>query len=165
LPRDPEGTTDRVQGGVLRVGIMHEPPWTVFSDSGESFSGIEVTLVERLAGELDARIQWRPAGESQLMELLKNFEIDLVIGGLVESSAWNKHVGLTRAYIEAPFTVASRAEVSSPLRVAHVLAVPPGKNKWLLTVERFLERNRAEFGRRVQGGWSDNGQGSEGIAQ
>ena len=150
LPRDPEGTTERVDGGVIRVGVMHEPPWAVLGDDGNSVSGIEATLAEQFAAELHARIEWQPAGESRLMALLQDYQLDLVIGGLTESSVWRDHVGLTRPYIQA----ASRSDSTDATRngpgAGHVLAVPPGENRWLLTVEQFLERKRTEASRLLE---------------
>jgi DNA-binding IclR family transcriptional regulator len=50
LPRDAEGTLDRVRGGTLRVGVVNHPPWVV--DSGGAVGGVESALVTQLAREL-----------------------------------------------------------------------------------------------------------------
>jgi hypothetical protein len=141
LPRDPEGTLERVRGGVLRVGVMHEPPWTRVGHDGRSFTGIEVGLARELAARFNAKIQWRRGGESRLMEALSNFDLDLVIGGLRESSAWKPHVALTRPYFEI--------NAADGATAAHVLAAPPGENGWLLAIDRFLQQERPQIARRV----------------
>lgn len=96
-PRDPEGTLDRVRGGVLRVGVSESPPWTRVFDDG-SVSGVEAVLVRRLAERLDARVRWRPGSESDLMAALEAGALDLVVGGLGSASPWQQQVALTTPY-------------------------------------------------------------------
>ncbi len=55
LPRDPEGTLNRVRGGRVRVGLVEHPPWVVRRSGGEP-AGVEVELVKptshtRLTGD------------------------------------------------------------------------------------------------------------------
>ncbi|GAA4414063.1 hypothetical protein GCM10023148_09140 [Actinokineospora soli] len=96
-PRDAEGTLDRVRGGVLRVGVVEDPPWTVVSDDG-SVGGAEAELVRRLAERLSARVEWTEGPESTLVGALSHQALDLVIGGLSYSSPWTKDVALTASY-------------------------------------------------------------------
>jgi len=97
LPRDPEGTFDRVRGGTMRVGVVERRPWTTLPASGGA-GGLEGALVAELARELGARIEWVRSSESQLLEALKLRELDIVIGGLTDDSPWAQHVAFT-----APF--------------------------------------------------------------
>ncbi|HEV3473816.1 MAG TPA: transporter substrate-binding domain-containing protein [Actinomycetota bacterium] len=97
LPRDPEGTLQRVRGGTLRVGITEHPPWTIVD--GDEPGGVEVTLVEDLAERLDARISWTFGSEAQLFEALERRELDLVIGGFAADDPWAEIVSLTQPYI------------------------------------------------------------------
>lgn len=55
MPQDPDGTTQRVRGAMLRVGISHNPPWT--DVTGESVSGIEADLCETVTGSLVTAMQ------------------------------------------------------------------------------------------------------------
>ena len=55
-PRDPEGTLDRVRGGVMRVGVTHVDPWVKLD--GGTPSGVEVELLERFARTIDAEVEW-----------------------------------------------------------------------------------------------------------
>src|SRR5438552_192808 len=50
LPRDPEGTLQRVQDHKFRVGLVESPPWVVRT-AGEP-GGVEVELVRQFASEL-----------------------------------------------------------------------------------------------------------------
>lgn len=127
LPRDPEGTLERVRGGTLRVGIARAEPWT--NGSAAAPAGVEIELVRAVAAGLTARVEWVAGGESELIERLEHHELDLVAAGLEETSPWGKRVGLTRPYLRWP---------ENGREVGRVLAVPPGENRFLLEVERRL---------------------------
>ena len=125
LPRDPEHTLERVRGGVLRVGAVHEPPWVRMPHPQGPPAGVEVALVEALAASLDAELRWNYGGEGRLMTALERFELDLVIGGVDGDSPYKDKVGFTRPYYRED-------------EVDHVLAAPPGENAWIMHLEAFL---------------------------
>lgn len=124
-PRDPESTLEHVRGGVLRVGAIHEPPWLVVDDDGGPPRGLEAELAQALAQQLGAELRWHYGGETRLMQELRAFELDLVIGGLTTDSPYATEVGFTR-----PYTSSAEGD--------HVFAAPPGENGWLATLEGFL---------------------------
>jgi hypothetical protein len=66
FPRDVEGTLDRVEGGTMRVGVVHHPPWVDLS--GSAPAGVEVELVERFADEIGTEIEYFEGTESELAE-------------------------------------------------------------------------------------------------
>jgi polar amino acid transport system substrate-binding protein len=132
LPRDPEGTLDRVRGGTLRAGVAINHPWV--TDSAGTYGGIEPALVRALAAELQANIQWVTGGENALMPALHERELDLVVGGLDNQTPWAKQVGVTRPY----------HTVMEPEKHEMVWAVAPGENAWQMRVERFLRAHRAD---------------------
>lgn len=138
LPTDPEGTFDSVKAGTLKVGFIEDSPWVTRSAAAPQ--GIEAELVRRLARQLNVKIEWVSGGDSRLMDALQNFELDLIIGGVLESTAWGTHVGLTRPWYREP-RAQSRPGIARnhTSTVKHVWAVPPGENEWLLEVERFLQ--------------------------
>ena len=127
LPRDADGTLERVRGGELRVGAGEHAPWVITTDRAPA--GIEPELVNRLARQLGAYPTYRRASESELLDALERGQLDLVVGGLLEDSPWRGRVALTRPYF--------RDDTS---RVGHVFATPSGENGWLVYVERFLAR-------------------------
>ena len=96
VPRDSDGTLDRVRHGVVRVGVVNAPPWAV--DSGGVVSGVEPALVTALARDLGARVDWVRRPESELMTALHDRELDLVVGGLTADMPWKSEVAFTRAY-------------------------------------------------------------------
>lgn len=126
-PADPEHTTDRVGGGVMRVGVIHDPPFTSLRDAPQP-RGNEVRMVRALAQSLDARVEWSEGGEDELLDELQHFRLDLVIGGVSPQSPWRKRVALTLPY---------RVRDAHGRQVQRVTAVPPGENHWQMVVERF----------------------------
>jgi ABC-type amino acid transport substrate-binding protein len=127
MPCDPEGTYERVHGGVLRVGISPNGPWT--RSAPERPTGIEVELLEQLARRLNARLEWVDGSETELLEKLEGGSLDVVVGGLKKDTPWSKRVGLTQ-----PFLTLQRDH--------HVMAVRQGENRWLLELDKFLQSHR-----------------------
>jgi polar amino acid transport system substrate-binding protein len=98
-PRDPEETLDRVTGGTMYVGVIEEEPW-VRIDPGEEPQGVEPTLIREFAEELDAEIEWVEGSEAELMEAMRGFQLDVIVGGLTRNSPYSKEVALTRPYVD-----------------------------------------------------------------
>lgn len=138
LPRDPEGTLDRVRGGTLRVGVSAHEPWTKWEGSGSDRrpTGIEVELAERFAEELNAEIEWVRGSESELFTSLEEFHLDLVLGGLTDDTPWSDRIGLSKSFAE---TADGK----------HVLATPLGENAFLLRLDRSLTRQEPTIRRRI----------------
>jgi polar amino acid transport system substrate-binding protein len=103
-PRDAEGTLDRVRGGTLRVGVAVSPPWT--TTDGGTVGGAEVVLVQRLADQLGAEVDWVPGGESELMAALSERAVDLVVAGLDADAPWEQDAALTADYLTTDMVVA-----------------------------------------------------------
>jgi len=130
LPKDPDDTLKRVQGGTLRVGIAEHKPWTW--DSAGAYGGVEADMVRQLARELDAQVAWRSGGESVLLPMLHERKLDLVIAGLDAKTPWSKQVGITRPY----------HTIEDPEKRELVWAVAPGENAFQMRVEHFLRQQR-----------------------
>ena len=110
-PRDPEGTLDRVRGGVMRVGVTHVDPW-VKLDGGEP-SGVEVELLERFAKTLGAEIEWVEGSESDLVDALHGRQLDVVVAGLTRRSEWQRVVALTRPFVTYEVVIAAPDEATA----------------------------------------------------
>lgn len=127
VPADPDGTLDRVTGGVLRVGI------TPFRDrvviDGEP-SGADIRLIEAFAASIDARIDWVEGSEEWLTRALERDRLDLVVGGITEETPWMDRAGMTR-----PYTEVTTGDGST---VGLVMLTPMGENAFLSALERFL---------------------------
>jgi polar amino acid transport system substrate-binding protein len=111
-PRDPEGTLDRVSGGTMRVGVIDHPPWAAWN--GGKPRGVEPRLIREFARELDSEIEWFDGTEEELVEALRGFQLDVVIGGLTRASPAAMHAGLTRPYIDTEIQYAVRPGESLP---------------------------------------------------
>ncbi len=129
IPSDPDGTLDRVRGGVLRVGVSLSAPWTTAGPQSEP-GGIEVDLARAFAGSLGADVEWTVAGEEALVLAMENGDLDLIIGGLTSTSAWGDKIALTAPYR----TVTDERGQEHD----HVMAVPMGENAFLVELESFL---------------------------
>src|SRR5688572_30168297 len=72
LPRDPEGTLDRVRTHALRVGVDVSEPWTAWKGDEPQGRpvGIEPELIERFAAGLDAEVEWVRGSETELLTAL-----------------------------------------------------------------------------------------------
>lgn len=125
-PRDPEGTLERVEGGTMRVGVVENEPWVKLDPSKEP-AGVEPELVRQFAEDLDAEIEWVEGSESELVEAMRGYQIDLLIGGLDRTSLWRREVALTRPYVDTEIE----------------FGVPPGEEVPgdLSGVEVWVERN------------------------
>lgn len=116
IPRDPEGTLERVRGGTLRAGITASAPWTTLEEGRPG--GVEVELVERFAGELGARVEWVDGSEADLMAALEMRELDLVVGGLTADTPWQAKAAITRSYATTRVVVAVPSSQPVPEDIA-----------------------------------------------
>jgi polar amino acid transport system substrate-binding protein len=112
-PRDPDGTLNRAEGGVMRVGVTEADPW-VLLDGDRPVGGAEVELARRFARELGARIEWVQGSEEELVDGAKEGQVDLILGGLTSKSRWKKDVAFTRPYVETRAVVGIPAGESFP---------------------------------------------------
>ena len=104
IPRDPEGTLERVTGGTMRVGVTQAEPWAVLT-AGDPTGGVEVRLVEDFAASIDAEIEWVDGSEEELFGALEVRELDLVIGGITSTNPWSANVTFTHPYLTTFATV------------------------------------------------------------
>lgn len=105
FPRDPMGTLERVQGGEMRVGLTVNEPWTRMDRRP---SGVEVELVEDFAAEVDAETVYVRGTAPELLEAIKQGEVDVMVGGFTTDSPGvreQKEAGVTRAYLATRFVV------------------------------------------------------------
>jgi polar amino acid transport system substrate-binding protein len=79
-PRDPDDTLGAVIArGSVSVAVAEHPPWVSFSDG--SPRGVEVGLIERLAGELGVAVAWLRLPAPLALAALGSGEADLAAGG------------------------------------------------------------------------------------
>ena len=126
IPRDVEGTLDRVRGGVMRAGIAPSDPWTVLGDTP---SGVEVSILQDFAEDLDARIEWVEGSEEELLSALEFGELDVVIGGLTIENPWASLVTFTHPYLTTPAVIGTPRGQPIPEDIAGIeVAVEKGSH-------------------------------------
>ncbi|WP_426002504.1 transporter substrate-binding domain-containing protein [Paenarthrobacter sp. NyZ202] len=133
IPADPDGTLDRVENGILRVGASPNGEWVTLSPSGQP-QGRDVQLISDFAARLGARVEWSTGTEHILAERVEEGELDVMIGGLRKDTPWEKNTGLTRPYAESLDTQGKKHQ--------HVMLVPKGENAFLLKLDTFLKDAR-----------------------
>jgi ABC-type amino acid transport substrate-binding protein len=106
LPRDAANTTERVEGGELRAGAVHDPPWVIVGD-GEP-RGIEPDLVRSFAAAMGSRVRWTVGSEGALVAALEQRALDVVVAGFLSSSPHGRRVGYVTPYVEIDVVVAAR---------------------------------------------------------
>lgn len=117
LPKDPDGTLDRVREGTLRAGLI----------AGEPYQEQDWNRLTRLAARLNARLEIVVGGAHGLVRRLEKGELDLV-ASLPKDTPF-KSPGFTHPVGPPPFEGA----------MPPVWAVPAGENAWLQELNRFLE--------------------------
>ncbi|HEX2087396.1 MAG TPA: transporter substrate-binding domain-containing protein [Solirubrobacteraceae bacterium] len=141
FPRDVEGTLDRVEdGGTLRVGVSEHEPYVVLDHPRPA--GVEVRLLEDFAHRAGGRVRFVRGGEEELVEQLREGELDVVVGGVTKRSPWKKEVAPTRPYATTHERVGGK-EVTDD----HVMLVRNGENALLVRLERYLLEREDEIRR------------------
>jgi hypothetical protein len=121
LPRDPEETTERVGGAVLRVG------WV----AGAEPSPIERAAVAGVAERLDASVEASEGPVHQLVADLQEGKLHLLGGALPEKTPFASEIGLTKPV----GIVTLRGEIQPT-----VMAIRSGENRFLLLVNEAIAK-------------------------
>lgn len=129
IPADPDGTLERVRGDTLRVGVSEHAPWVELGAEGTP-SGTEPALLTEFAEQLDAEIAWTAGSEAALVVALERGDLDVVVGGFLDSTPWVERAAVTRPYTETQ---------SADGTASHVMLTPLGENAFLSELERFLD--------------------------
>jgi len=134
FPKDAEATLQKAEDRqTLRIGIIEHRPWAYRTDSG--FAGLEVEIASDFAKSLGLSPDWQYLPEARAFEKLEQFQLDLVIGGLATENPRGKRVGMTRPYLE----------LGDRKKDQHVLATPPGENRLITSLEKFLKRQAPDI--------------------
>lgn len=127
IPSDPDGVFDRIEGGVLSIGVS--PEHGLIEKGEDGANGPLAELMNDFAVQHDAGIEWVFAGEESLIDALTNLEVFVLLGGFSAESPWSEHAGMTRAYTIS--TDGKEREI--------VLLIPMGQNRLLAELESFLD--------------------------
>lgn len=125
LPKDPDGTLERVSGGALRVGVV---------PGNDRAAAEDRRIVDALAQALRSRPVFQHADAHQLFHELEQGRLDLIVGGLPTNTPFSKNAGLTRK--AGPLMRPGSSQ-------DRVLALPAGENGFLLAVNRAIEQAKS----------------------
>ncbi|HKY83153.1 MAG TPA: hypothetical protein VJM09_16980 [Sphingobium sp.] len=115
LPRDPEGTLNRIESSrTFKVGAIGP-------------AQAAAPLIAALEQRTGARAAIRPMTAEPALQALDDGRIDLVIGPFLRDSPWSTDVAFG-----PPLAVAG----SRDHPIEYKAAVRNGENRWLMTVER-----------------------------
>lgn len=106
IPDDTDGTYEHIENGVLRVGVTEHEPWV--SLENEDPSGVEVGLIRELAAQLHAKVDYTTGSEEELVDALRERDLDVVIGGITDQTAWAKVAAMTKPYLTTHVVVGVR---------------------------------------------------------
>lgn len=121
LPRDPEGSLDRIrQSGLLRVGI-----------AGPSHSAAATRLVAALAAQTGTHPRLRRGSLEPLIADLDADRLDLIIAEMSESSPW-----MTRIAPGPALRVRNIGEE----RLEERALAKNGENRWIVLMETASRR-------------------------
>jgi hypothetical protein len=120
LPRDPDGTLDRVRAQhLVRVGLI--------ADGGDPVGDREsAAFLQRVGAATGARVALRKGASEPLLLDLNAGRLDLVIGTLSPDSPWASEVAILKP-------------IAEPVAPQHLVVTPiarNGENKWIMLLER-----------------------------
>ena len=144
-PRDSKGGLERIRGeGVVRVGVVENPPWVRLE--GGRPSGLEPELIQRWAAGLGARPAYRAGDLDELAEALHRREITVLAAGLERKTPYKKKLALTEAYLKIE---------ENGRKTQRALAVTQGESAVLFSLDRFLgAQDEAQLRARLRAGAS-----------
>lgn len=117
-PKDPDSSLRKAKQSGLRVGAIHSPPWVEVRQG--SVTGREAEIVEGFAKSIGSHVEWMTGGESEILPILEQKELQIVIGGLSKETPWRKRVGLTNPYKKESVVVCSTDSTPVPKRIEHL---------------------------------------------
>ncbi|MDT0644071.1 transporter substrate-binding domain-containing protein [Zunongwangia sp. F363] len=118
-PKDPHHSFEKAKENRLRVGAIVNPPFVTREDG--SIGGSEIKIIKDFAKGENLKLKIEEGSESDLVEKLEKYEVDIIAGGFDKKSIWKKKAGLTTPYDKK-----------------HVFFIPKGENRLLQQLESFI---------------------------
>ncbi len=115
-----------MEGGELNIGLSESPPWVIDTDQGPA--GLEVEIIQALAENMGATINWHWGSEGNLLAALSQYQLDLVIGGLTQDSNVSALAAPTKAYYQSHYSVGVPEGSSLPSNLEGIEVVIPAVN-------------------------------------
>lgn len=128
--------------GTLRVCTINYTPWNIFNPTDNSWTGINVEIVEELAASLEVKIEWVDSAWSTLIQNIKTDKCDLGSAALWTSGARAQNVSFTRPvggdgstlFVPADAAIASYDDID---KAGNIITVMSGSADEKLAKEKF----------------------------
>lgn len=99
FPKDNAETLKQLRAGrEMKVGVAHNPPWTVVADG--RIDGVEPALVTRWAQSLGTKARVVTGPSDALVEALYKRELDVLVMGLTDATPHSGKLALSQPYLE-----------------------------------------------------------------
>ncbi len=119
FPADMHGTSQKVSGSVLVVGIL----------GADTAGPRETEIINRIAQHFDARLMWVSGESHRLVSDLESGKVHLLAGAIPQTTPFSNKIGLSRPLAYT---------IIGDKRHKTVLAVRKGENAFLLEVNRAI---------------------------
>ncbi|WP_236979537.1 transporter substrate-binding domain-containing protein [Membranihabitans maritimus] len=123
FPKDPHSAFENARKNGLKIGVVHNPPYTKVENT--TFSGSEILYLREFCKKERLQYHFEFGNETYLIKKLKEYKLDIVAGGFQESSIWKKEAGISKPYDKK-----------------HVFLIPKGENQLLYYLENFIANNK-----------------------
>lgn len=114
VPAQADVMDDVLERGTLRVGVSLFAPWTMESQTG-GLIGFEIDLADQLATDMGVEPDFHVYVWEDIIDALRNGEIDMIAGGMAITPARALRVDFTRPYAESGVGLA--ANISRTRRI------------------------------------------------
>lgn len=111
-PKDPGNTLEKIKNSTIRVGIANYKGRCNYNNGNPK--GPEVELIKGYAKSIGANIEWVKASQSEIVDFLKELQVDVGIGGFTKRSPWKKKVGFSTSYTTEKIKLAALKNVAIP---------------------------------------------------
>jgi len=99
FPKDNAETLKQLKAGrEMKVGVAHNPPWTVVADG--TIEGAEPGLVTQWAESLGTRARFITGPEDDLVEAVYKRELDVLVTGMTDKTPHSGKLALSQPYLE-----------------------------------------------------------------
>lgn len=114
FPKDAKHTLKNAENKILRVGISG---YDSASKVSTNVIDHEIELVNLFAKEIHAEVSWVKGSQTNVIELLHNFELDMAIGGYTSPSPLEKEVAFTQPYKSETVKIGSPPNETIPDKI------------------------------------------------
>lgn len=130
-PHDAQQTLEHIkENKKLRAGIAYHPPFVIVN--GEDTSGIEISLLRKLADTLGVQLQLVYGSTAGIVQGVAEGRLDIAAAGFTDKTLFKKEMGLTNWYLKQQDS-------------SFVFGITKGENAWVMYLEQFIYAQRPQI--------------------